>query len=45
MGSEYEEELVSVSDAIRALELLNIFDSQQEVLTLTEPGTAHETFN
>ena len=40
-GDEKEvEKSVSVSDAIRALELLHAFDSQQEEPTLREPGIA-----
>ena len=39
-SDEEVEQLVSVSDAIHALKLLHIFDSQQEVSMLTEPGIA-----
>ena len=39
-SDEEVEKPVSVSDAIHALELLHIFDSQQEVSILMEPGIA-----
>ena len=39
-SDEEVEKPVSFSDAIHALEILHIFDSQQEVSILTEPRIA-----